>query len=170
MKQTLPLWIIAGLGSALQAYYLTQLPERVAVHFNAAGVADNWASPMVLATSAWGALGIVTLIGSGSILLMGRVPDQLINLPNKKYWLDPVRRDETIAWLQRFAVVLLSMPLVLLVVVFHRVYEFNRGNHEALGPSMHGTIVAVVIVMTIGSVVVIFRKFRNPPDDFNGTS
>jgi hypothetical protein len=51
------------------------------------------------------------------------------------------------------------------VVVFHLVYEFNRGNHEAMGPPVHATVFAVMTVMTIGCVVVLHRKFRNLPGD-----
>ncbi len=165
MKFLLPIWIIAAAAAALQGYYLTQLPDRVAVHFNAGGVADRWSTPASLAAAAWGALGSVTVLGSVSILLMGRIPDRFVNLPNKAYWLDPERRDATIEWLQGFTAVLMSAILLLLLVIFQFVFEYNQGNRAAMGAPLQGVLFGALPLILIVPLVILLKRFSRVGDD-----
>jgi uncharacterized membrane protein len=165
MRFLLPLWIIAAAAAALQGYYVTQLPERVAVHFNAAGVADRWESPTYMATASLIALGIMTLVGSVSVLIVGAIPDQYVNLPNKAHWLDPVRRDQTIAWLRGFVSALTSSGLLVLAIIFHFTFEYNQGNREAMGAPLQVILFGAMPLLTIVPVVIVLKKFRRAPEN-----
>ncbi len=160
MIKIVPLWLVAALGASLQGYYLTQLPERVAVHFNSSGEPDRWDTPLGAAVPAWVVLSIFPLLGSALVLLLSKIPPQFINLPNKEYWLDPTRRADTIAWLQRFFALFLLVPVVTLIAVFHCGYEYNMGHHAATSWPVMGSVIAVAAGLIFTGIVIILRKFN----------
>ncbi|MBS0243316.1 MAG: DUF1648 domain-containing protein [Proteobacteria bacterium] len=81
------------------------LPERIAVHFDAAGRPNGWSSRE-------GLIGILALqFGLFALIFLSAgglkwLPDRNLRLPNKDYWLDPQRRDSTFEfialWLRWF--------------------------------------------------------------------
>jgi uncharacterized membrane protein len=73
----------------------SQLPDRVASHFDAHGNANGWQSKSAffLVFTMVGVLAAV--IGFALPRIIAAVPAQLINLPNKKYWLSPEHLAET---------------------------------------------------------------------------
>ncbi len=81
---------------ALQvAYYAPRLPDTVASHFGAGGQPDGWSSKTELFV-VYGVVAVVTVAPFLLLpLLLRRIPDNLINLPRKDYWLAPERREET---------------------------------------------------------------------------
>lgn len=85
--------LLMGILQWMRVYPL--LPERIASHFAYDGTPNGWQTKddffmvlfVVIATSAFVAFFLP--------LLMSIMPDALINLPNKQYWLAPERRAET---------------------------------------------------------------------------
>jgi predicted Ser/Thr protein kinase len=88
-----------------------QMPQRVAIHFNAEGWPDNWASRETHLL--WIALfppGLTALF-LGLARLIPRFP-RLANLPRRDYWLAPERRALTAALVRRW---LLSLACLMTV-------------------------------------------------------
>lgn len=83
-------------------YYYPNLPEKMASHFNAFGEPDGWMSKngfmifesLVLSTI----IALFTLLPS----LIAKMPDSLINMPNKDYWLAEARREQTFSIIQNY--------------------------------------------------------------------
>ena len=93
-------------------------PGRVPSHFDAAGRPNSWSSRNEFFTLEVAVtLGIAGLFLGVSSLLKS-TPDGLINLPNKKYWLAPERRADTMDRLASYFDVFASATLLLLIVVF----------------------------------------------------
>jgi len=64
-------------------------PERVASHFNAAGIANGWMSKPAYLTSMVGiGLGLPVFV-IGIILLMRVLPASTLNVPYAEYWRSP---------------------------------------------------------------------------------
>ena len=87
--------ILAGLMvvSVVQhVWYFPQLPERVATHFGIDGQPNDWmsrtAATLLLAAVQLG----VPLFLVGVTSLARRMPNSMINIPHKDYWLHPDRR------------------------------------------------------------------------------
>jgi len=142
------------------AYYLPLLPDRLATHFNAGGRPNGWSDHAGFIKSV-AALVVIT----GTIFfcggLLGRVPDRLINLPNKGYWLAPERRDETLAfmrdWSRWFAVLTLGMITLIIGMAL-------RANLAA-PPQLPGYALSVVVtylVIAVAMVLAVFWRFRAP--------
>src|SRR3954471_4379187 len=95
-------WItIVLLHAAQTIYYYPRLPAVVAQHFGADGRPNGWAPREAFFAISW-----VVLLGISALLmltprLLRRVPVSMINLPNKRYWLAPERKQESLAFPQR---------------------------------------------------------------------
>lgn len=82
-------------------YYYPNLPEKVAVHFNAFGEPDNWASKRSYLIFQVILLVFTAVITFGLPVLIKKLPDSAINIPHKDYWLAPERRNQTFSILQK---------------------------------------------------------------------
>ncbi len=85
----------------LQVWILgVQLPGEVPIHFDLNGEPDRYSSRE---THLWTMTGLV--IGTTAFLLMvswvtPKIPDSMINMPNKDYWFAPERRATSITKVQ----------------------------------------------------------------------
>jgi len=143
------------------AWYLPMLPDRVATHFDAAGQPNGWSSPAGLIESA-----VLTIAATAVVFFAGELlrwlPDGLINLHNKNYWLAPERRDASLGfvrgWLRWFAVV----TLALLTLMIGAALRANLATQPRLPPYLLWALLpygALVLAMT----VLMVRRFRAPP-------
>lgn len=78
------------------AYYYPQLPERLAVHFGAAGAPDGWMLKDSFVVFSPAMLLGVSLVFYGLNFVMRHAPPRYLNLPHKDYWLAPERREQTL--------------------------------------------------------------------------
>lgn len=89
------------LGAAQAAWYAPRLPARPASDFAGDGAASGWSEKgdlltmqvVLLAVTAW----LFPLIGWS----LRRIPVKFISLPHPEYWLDPARREDTLAAVAR---------------------------------------------------------------------
>ena len=156
--------IFMGLAAAQGAYYYSQLPQRVASHFNAAGQPDGW---MDKETMVWLSIGFIAgmsvmWLGIGTLLKC--TPVSLINLPNKDYWLAPERRDWTFAAISadfaRFGYVLCSFLLIL----FEMAYRANLRTEPRLSNAVW-LLLAGFLVFSLIWTVKFYLYFRRPAGD-----
>ncbi len=92
--------MLLAAAAALIFNLAAQLPELVAVHFDAAGRANGFMTRagcrdfMLLTT-----LGAPLLITIATALLPRLVPASLINIPHRDYWLAPERARDSLVFL-----------------------------------------------------------------------
>ena len=98
----LPKLVFALLAVGATVYfssYYAQLPEVVASHFNARGVANGWQTKPAFFAVFVGVSVLAAIIGFGIPRIISTMPPQLLNLPNKQYWLSAEHLAETQAFL-----------------------------------------------------------------------
>jgi uncharacterized membrane protein len=159
------LWLLVGLSCAHIAYYYPQLPERVASHFGPSGVADGYMHKSEFATFYVALVIIVAAILSGIGELVRHTPDDLINLPNKDYWLAPERHDATIAKINAQMASFGVATMALLLVIMHLAIVANLG--ETRPPQLSLLFfpaflayIGYVIFWTVG----LLRRFNKVPE------
>lgn len=151
---------LASLALALGS--VAWLPERVASHFGARGLADGWMSrggyvlTMVLMQTAFLAVFL------GSHRLVFAVSPRWVNLPHKDYWLQPERRAVTQAmlatWLARMgAGFFLLMALTSLLTV-----QANLSEPARLDMPLFWAALGLFTAYTVGWCVGFYRAFRVP--------
>ena len=163
MRAIFLLLVAANLGLTLAGYLL--LPDRIAVHFGAGGMADGWgsngANTLLMA-------GIQTLMFGmiyGIPRLVEILPPRWVNLPYRNYWLDPGRRARAAMMIRapvwRFGVALFLFFLVTgglaLRANLHASAEPARLEMAIFLPSL-----GVFLAYTVWWVIALYRQFRVP--------
>jgi hypothetical protein len=152
-----------ALAAARVATVWDALPARVASHFGPSGIPDGWMSREAFIATMAGVGGGTVLLLVGIPALLRYCPPELVNLPNRDYWLAPARKEQSIqrlaAWFAWFAA--LTGGLVVLAL------ELSiRANLER-APLESGVLLAALGLYAVGLVVllvVLYRSFRLPRD------
>jgi len=135
MKNKRPLAALVGVGLLCLAqawYYSSRLPVRVASHFGANGAANAWMGREQFLGFYLGVIGFllaVFLLISAGVAWLG---PGAMNLPNKDYWLAPERRQRTQDFVSGSFLWFGAATLLLMLDVFHQVFQFNLGESGAL--------------------------------------
>jgi hypothetical protein len=166
----LPKSIFIVLASLAALYFwsnYSQLPDVVASHFNARGVANGWQSKSVFFAFFAGAVAIAAFLTFGIPAIFSKIPVKLINLPHKEYWLAPERKAESLALLNRsFA---WFGCAVLLVAVTAVNYAIGRNLHPEVrwDTLLLLCVLLGFLVFAISSSIRMLAHFsRTPPDGF----
>jgi uncharacterized membrane protein len=122
--------LLVFLGFLQARNFANGVPGVMATHFGASGSANGWQTKGQFFFLEFVMLGVCVLIGFGVPAIMAAAPPSLVNLPNKEFWLAPVRRDHTLsvfriqmAW---FACALLTFLIVVNQLVFNANQSFPR--------------------------------------------
>jgi len=90
-----------ALGAAQALLWRSRLPERVATHFDGSGVPNGWMGRDAAVWFGPGMAVFLLLVFVGVGRLVRVLPVEMVNLPDKEYWLAPERRDSTLARIER---------------------------------------------------------------------
>jgi uncharacterized membrane protein len=143
-----------------------QLPERVASHFDAQGHANGWQSKQAFFQILVIVSVLAAAIGFGVPRIIAAVPAQLINLPNKEYWLSPEHLVETQEFLSSYFAWFGCVLFFFLISTFDYAVAYNL--HPGKRPDivrlwyMLAGFLIFVIVWTIRMIAKFARPQENP--------
>lgn len=157
-------WLLGLTVLALvqQGLYWPHWPERVATHFGPGGRADGWMSrgPAVLFQALLQTLFPWLLVAIGQ--WVGKLPNAVINMPNKDYWLAPERRDESLQWMAGMLSWVAVLMSIFLGCIGHLTYRANvTGENLALGPFLG--VLVLFLLAVFGLTGSSLWRFRRPP-------
>lgn len=145
-------------------WYWTELPVRVATHFNAQGRPNGWMSrDSAVLTMLLFQIGMpVFLVGLGAII--SRVPPHMLNVPNREYWCQPERvgqvRSHSINMLGQIA----ALTSLLLLGVNHLTFLANI-KAQPLDTRWSTILLAVFLGAICAIIARMYLHFRVPPSD-----
>ncbi len=137
------------------------LPERVASHFDFNGkpnggmnrdtfvvtmLATNLGLPVFMVLLSW-----ITRI----------LPNSLINVPHKEYWLTPERRRTTLQWFEQWMVWISSATGLFLIAMFWLVYLANRDG-GGLNNVAFFTIMSLYLLVIFAATAFAYVRFQVP--------
>lgn len=153
MRKALAALILAqaALGLALAATY-SSMPERMAIHFGPDGRPDGWESRSAYATYLMSASVLISLLCTGPLYLARKLPDSLINIPERDYWLAPERRDEAHARLFTLGLAIATATTVLFIALHLLTVRANRSQPPRLAQAEAFGLIAIFLAI-LGGVV-----------------
>ena len=124
-----PLLVLGLLYLCFFGYLATsgsQLPGRVATHFDSSGQPNGWLSRTALLRFT-AVFGLAFPLFVPAMIYASRfLPDRLYNLPDRDYWLAPARRPETMAHLFRHSLWFSPMALCFVIGIHASIIHSNR--------------------------------------------
>ena len=133
-----------------------RLPERMASHFDASGVANGWMSRDSYVWFMVGTVTFVSLLMVGTFSLIRYLPNAVINIPRRDYWLAPERRDETARTLARFGLLMAGFEGLFFLAIHLLVVAANKSQPATLSNDVWWLLAA--FLATTG--VLAFKLYR----------
>jgi uncharacterized membrane protein len=146
----LVLILLAGLAVAQRAYYTPRLPPQVAAHIGSSGTVDRWEEKAdfvdgisrgwVTVPAIFGGIGLL------AVLAVRFFPYQLVNIPNKDYWLaSPRRRREAAMVVLNFALWLVVAGVAFVIGLTQAMIQATFSGKDSITlPFLAGFIVFLV--------------------------
>ena len=154
--------LLLALAAAHISYFASRLPATVVSHFDASGTPNGWMSRQAFLLL----YGALVLVLSIPFLLLGPlikvIPDRLVNLPNKQYWLEPSHRAETYAYLQQWSYWFCDALVAFLISLMHLAIQANLRPDQRLSPMTWFFVIGFVCT-AIGMTVALFMRFKRLP-------
>jgi serine/threonine-protein kinase len=107
-------------------YSYLVLPENIAIHFSLNGEPNGWMSKTMHAI-AFGSIGTFTSsLVIGSFYMIRHLPKDIINIPNRDYWLAPERFQHTMSDLMNYGIGFANVILLIFIGVGFLILEANK--------------------------------------------
>lgn len=149
----LSLWIVTR--------SIDHLPLRFATHFDANGDADGWMDRTRFRMTM---IGIMMALPLFIILItfgVRHLPEQFLNLPNRKFWLSAEHRDETFAIILDFGLTAAGATLWLFAMLYREVIRANEAPGSSFAPGWH-VFTFPILIIVIG-LIRLMAKFNRGP-------
>jgi uncharacterized membrane protein len=142
-----------------------QMPEVVASHFNAHGAPNGWQTK----TAFFGVFIAMTVlsvvIGFGLSAIIGALPIQLINLPNKQYWFSPEHRGTTLEFLKSYFAWFSCVIYLVMIVFFDYAVQSNLHPDNPPATSHLWYTIAGFLAFVIVWLIRMFARFGGVPQE-----
>jgi uncharacterized membrane protein len=168
MDSRLPKLLFVGLAAYAAIHfssYYPQLPDAVASHFNARGVANGWQVKSAFFSVFVGVSVLAAVVGFGIPRLIMALPTELINLPNKRYWLAPEHRAESLQFLSAFFAWFGCAVFLVLILTFDYAIQSNlHPDHRPDVSRLWYTLAGFVVFILVWMMRMLTRFLRVPGD------
>lgn len=172
MDSRLPklIFVLLVLYAAMHfSYYYPQLPPVVASHFDKHGVPNGWETKPAFFGVFVGVSVLAVMIGFGIPSMISALPVQLINLPNKSYWLAPEHLAETTEFLKAYFAWFACAIYMIMILTFDYAIQSNLHPENPPNPARMWYILAGFLIFTAAWIVRMFAKFLRPPQNNSGS-
>lgn len=164
----LPRLVFAVLAICAALYfssYYPQLPDVMASHFNGRGVPNGWQTKSAFFSVLIGVSALAAVIGFGIPRLITLLPPEYINLPNKRYWLAPERRAETMDFLSGYFAWFGCALFAVILITINFAIQANLHPGRLPDATSMWYVLAGFLAFAILGTVRIFKRFGPPPQD-----
>jgi uncharacterized membrane protein len=148
------------------SYYYPQLPGVVASHFNGRGMPNGWQTKSAFFSAFVGISVLAVVIGFGIPSIISALPAQLINLPNKQYWLAPEHLAETQEFLSKYFAWFGCALFLMIILTFDYAIQSNLHPHNPPDAArMWYTLAGFLLFTLVWTARMLARFFRTPVDN-----
>ncbi len=159
------LFAVLAVGAAIHfSSYYSQLPDVVASHFNGRGVANGWQTKPAFFTVFVGVSFLTAMIGFVIPRIISAMPPQLINLPNKRYWLAPDRIVETQSFLNNYFAWFSCAVFTVIILTFDYAIQSNLHPDNRPDTSRMWYTLAGFLAFVVVWIIRLLARFLRPPE------
>ena len=154
--------LLVSLVAALAVFLATSagLPATVATHFASGGLANGFMTRVGYQVFYCALMTFMAAVTYGSFAWLPKHFPRTLNLPHRDYWLEPRRRDATLAMLRMFGAAMGVLVITLLVAIHLLVVDAHRRTPPTLHePTMFAVLGAFVALM-VALLVAFYMRFR----------
>jgi uncharacterized membrane protein len=130
----------------------TLLPQTVASHFGVSMAANSFVAKAQYFKSLLSVFMIMNAAFIAMIVLFPRIPSNLINTPNKQFWMQPINRPILDNILRTRLYGLLTAINLIFTILSYYVFKANMSKPVVLSSHFHVVMIAFFIVVIIGTV------------------
>jgi len=164
----LPRLVFAALAVGAAIYfssYYAQLPDVVASHFSGRGVPNGWQAKSAFFGVFVGVTVLAAVVGFGIPRIVATLPPQLINLPNRRYWLAPEHLAETLKFLNTYFAWFGCAVLLIMILTFDYAIQSNLHPDNRPDVSRMWYILVGFLAFVVVWIVRMFTRFSRQPQD-----
>lgn len=143
--------------------YYSQLPDVLASHFNGRGVPNGWQSKPAFFMLLVGVGVLAAAVGFGIPRMIAVLPPQLINFPNKHYWLAPEHLAETMESLKAYFAWFGCAVFLMVMLTFDYAIQSNLHPDNRPDASRMWYILGGFLVFTVVWIARMFTRFGQAP-------
>jgi uncharacterized membrane protein len=159
-------FVLLALYAAIHfSHYYPQLPDVVASHFNGRGSANGWQTKSAFFVVFVGVSVLAAVVGFGIPRIITALPPELINLPNKQYWLAPERRSKTMDFLNGYFAWFGCALFLIMILTFDYALQFNLHPENPPDPARMWYILAGFLTFMLVSTIRLLTKFLRSPQE-----
>lgn len=155
--------LAAATAGAYFRHYYPLLPDLMASHFDARGIPNGWSSKQTF----FGIFAGMTVLGAVLVFGMPKIiavtPVQLINLPNKRYWLAPGQRPASLEFLSGWFAWFGCAVYAVIVVAFAYAVKANLQGGDKANPTWIWYTVGLFGAFTVVWTIRLYRRFGGVP-------
>jgi len=137
-------------------------PEQMAAHFNIQGSPDRFVSKAEFFWFQIQTLLVMILISLPLQFLFLILPPNLINMPNRDYWLAPERRAETLERLNSFGALLFGIILLMVQAAFEISVYANLQTPIVFNAALMSAIMITSLIFIGVMLIQLVKSFRLP--------
>lgn len=162
------LFVVLALYAAIHfSSYYSQLPDVVASHFDARGMANGWQTKAAFFLVFLSVSVLAAVVGFGIPRIIAAVPAQMINLPNKRYWLAPEHLAETMEFLNTYFAWFGCAIFLIMILTFDYAIQSNLHPGNRPDPARMWYILAGFLAFVVIWIIRMFTRFLRAPRDIS---
>jgi uncharacterized membrane protein len=146
---------------AQAAFYVGKLPDRVATHFDVKGNPDGWSGKRAAVLMMFGFQCGMPLFMLAMGHLASRMPESMLNIPDKEYWMHPDRKPYALQVSADYLAWIAVLVAAFIAVLNHLTFLANRDAAPLrLGWFAAAMTLFLLAVLTLSIRMVLHFKIR----------
>jgi uncharacterized membrane protein len=155
--------LAAGIAGAYFRHYYPLLPDLMASHFDVRGTPNGWSTKQAFFEIFAGMTVLAAVLVFGISKIIAVTPRQLINLPNKEYWLGPKQRAASMGFLSGWFAWFGCAVYAVILVAFDYAVQSNLHGPDGANPVRLWYALALLGVFVLVWTIRLFGRFGRAP-------